>query len=80
MILEVGNEIGPSLMLIEGGLTTIAIAAAFALPRIGSSWFSSIEKNFSRIARRKALSVATVYFAITAGKWPFPYQEPPCIE
>jgi hypothetical protein len=60
MILAVGNEIGPSIMLIEGGLTAIAIAVAFALPRVGSYWFSSIEKSFSRLARRKALSVVLV--------------------
>jgi hypothetical protein len=50
----------PSPMLIEAAFTAIAIAVALALPRIGSSWFSSIEKSFSRIARRKTLSVTLV--------------------
>ena len=44
-------------MLIEGGLTVIAFAAAFALPRIGASWFARIEKSFANLARKKRLSV-----------------------
>jgi hypothetical protein len=54
------QDSGTSLMLIEAALTAITVAVAFALPRIGSSWFSSIEKAFSRIARRKTLSVVLV--------------------
>jgi hypothetical protein len=60
MILAVGNEIGPSLMLIECGLTAIVVAAAFALPRAGSESFARLEQAFARIARRKRLSVALV--------------------
>jgi hypothetical protein len=60
MILVVGNEIGPSLMLIEAACTAIAIGAAFALPRIGSTWFSAIERSFARLARRRRLSVALI--------------------
>jgi hypothetical protein len=60
MILAVGNEIGPSLMLIEGGLTAIVVGAAFALPRIGSTWFSAIERSFARLARKRRLSVALI--------------------
>jgi len=44
-------------MLIEAGLTAIAIAAAFALPRLGSPVFSRIERAFGRLARKKHLSV-----------------------
>src|SRR5271166_2418836 len=51
---------GTSLMLIEAASTAIAVAVAFALPRMGSSWFGSIERNFNRIARRKTLSVVLV--------------------
>src|ERR1700721_2815181 len=50
----------PSLMLIEAGLTAIAIAAAFALPRLGSPLFSRIERAFGRLARRRHLSVFVV--------------------
>ncbi|HUD15256.1 MAG TPA: hypothetical protein VMQ56_16500 [Terracidiphilus sp.] len=49
-----------SLMLIEGGLTLIALAVPFALPRIGNSWFLSVERAFGRLARRKAYAVAAV--------------------
>jgi hypothetical protein len=51
---------GPSLMLIEGSLTAIAFAVAFALPRLGSAWFTPIERAFSRLAARKRLSVLLV--------------------
>ncbi|HXR40261.1 MAG TPA: hypothetical protein VN776_14270 [Terracidiphilus sp.] len=51
---------GPSMMLIEGSLTAIAFAIAFALPRLGSSWFARIERAFSQFARRKRLSVLAV--------------------
>jgi hypothetical protein len=49
-----------SLMLIEAGLTAIAVGIAFAMPRIGASWFSAIERSFKGIARKKGLSVALV--------------------
>jgi hypothetical protein len=47
-------------MLHEGYLTTIAIAAAFAWPRLGNRWFVRIEGAFGRLARRKGLAVASV--------------------
>jgi hypothetical protein len=60
MILAASPDAGPSLMLIEGGLTAILFATAFALPRIGATWFARIEQAFSRLARKKHLSVALV--------------------
>ncbi len=51
---------GPSMMLIEGSLTAIGFAIAFAMPRLGSSWFARIEHAFSSLARRKRLSVFAV--------------------
>ena len=51
---------GASLILIEGGLTAIAIALAFCWPGLGSRLFSRIEHSFSHLARRKNLSIATV--------------------
>jgi hypothetical protein len=51
---------GPSLVLIEAGLTGMAIAVVFAWPRLGSSWFSRIERALGRLARRKRLAVAVV--------------------
>jgi hypothetical protein len=63
MVLSSAPEQGTSLTLIEGGLTTIAVAVAFCLPRLGSAWFSSVERAFARLARRKSLSVVVVGFA-----------------
>lgn len=54
---------GASIMYIEGGLTLIAVALAFSLPRLGSSWFSRVEDAFARLARRKGLSVIVVGLA-----------------
>src|SRR5215469_17862030 len=50
----------PALILIEGCLTAIAFGVAFCLPRLGSDFFSRIERVFGRLARRKGLSVAVV--------------------
>jgi len=48
------------MMLIEAALSALAFAVAFAWPRSGSSWFSSVERNFARIARRRGFSVLLV--------------------
>ncbi|MGA2085425.1 MAG: hypothetical protein ABSG60_07900 [Terracidiphilus sp.] len=48
------------MLVIEAGLTAIAIAVSFAWPRLGSAWFSRIELAFGRLARRKGLAVAVV--------------------
>jgi len=53
-------DTGISMLLIEGGLTVILFAVAFALPRLGSPLFVPIERTFDRLARRKHLSVALV--------------------
>jgi hypothetical protein len=56
---------GPSLAMIEGGLTVIGVAASFCLPQLGavrSTWFSPLERVFSRLARRRGLAVAVVGF------------------
>jgi hypothetical protein len=60
MILAPATKDRPSLILIEGAITAIAIAAGFCWPRLGSAWFSRIERAFGRLARRKSLSVAVV--------------------
>ena len=46
--------------MIEGGLTLIGIAIAFAWPRLGFSWFAYIERKFIRLARKRALAVVSV--------------------
>ena len=62
MVLPSPPDNAPSLILIEGGLTTIVIAISFCFPKLGSASFSRIERAFRKLARRKALSVAIVGF------------------
>ena len=42
-----------SLGLIEGCLTAILAAAAFVVPRLGSAWFSRVERMFAKLAEGK---------------------------
>jgi hypothetical protein len=60
MILPPSSDRGTSLMMIEGGLTVVAIAVAFCWPRLGSSYFSRIERAFGRLARKQGLAVVVV--------------------
>jgi hypothetical protein len=60
MVAPSSPENTASLMLIEGGLTVIAFAVAFALPRMGALGFARIEKSFGNLARRKRLCVLVV--------------------
>jgi hypothetical protein len=46
------------LLTFEGGGTLIALAAAFAWPRLGNGFFRPIEKAFAQLARRQGLAVA----------------------
>lgn len=50
-------------MLYEGYLTTIAVASAFAWPRLGNRWFLRLERVLGRLARHKGLTVMAVVFA-----------------
>jgi len=63
MLITSTSQEGPSLLLIEGGLTAIAIAVAFAWPRLGVGWFSAFECAFCRLARKQGLAVAAVGIA-----------------
>src|SRR5260370_35540671 len=60
MVVSSVPEQGPSLLLIEGLLTAISFAVAVCWLRIGSAGFSRVERAFTRLARRKNLSVAVV--------------------
>jgi hypothetical protein len=52
-----------SLGLIEGCLTAILAGVAYVAPRLGSAWFSSIERTFAKLARKQGLMVAAVGLA-----------------
>jgi hypothetical protein len=54
------SDNNPSLMLIEGSLTAIAMAVVFAWPKLGSAGFSCIERAFGRLARKQGLAVVVV--------------------
>ena len=60
MLVSAAQESTPSLLLLEGGLTLIAIAGSFSLPRLGSSIFRRMERAFGRLARKQGLAVAAV--------------------
>jgi hypothetical protein len=60
MTLALAADTAPSLMMIEAGLTAIAVAVSFALPGLGASWLARTERAFARLARRKGLSVILV--------------------
>ncbi|MDP9055083.1 MAG: hypothetical protein M3N93_12420 [Acidobacteriota bacterium] len=51
---------GPSLFVIEAGLTLVAMAIAACWPRIGATQFSRGERWLSRFARRRGLCVFSV--------------------
>jgi hypothetical protein len=63
MLLSSSIQPGPALVLIEAGLTGMATALVLAWPRLGSPFFSRIERPLARLARRKGLSVALVGLA-----------------
>ena len=60
MVVPSAPESGVSLIFIEGSLSLIAVAVAFAAPGLGGRWFRSIERAFHKLAQRKTLSIIIV--------------------
>ena len=60
MLLSAASSGNISLLLIEGSVTAIAAAAAFAFPRLGATTFSRIERSLRSLSRRRTLSVLAV--------------------
>lgn len=54
------------MLLIETGLTLLAVVIAFAWPGLGASWFEKVEVIFSRLAQRRILAVVAVGVAALA--------------
>jgi hypothetical protein len=48
------------MLRIETGLVLLCVLIAFTYPRLGSRWFENVERRFSRLSRRRAVSVALV--------------------
>src|ERR1035437_7341290 len=63
MLLPSASDNRLSLTLLEGSLTVIAFALAFAWPRLGDVGFARIECASGRLARKQLLAVATVGFS-----------------
>ncbi len=66
MLLPSANAQNTSLLILECGLPAIAVATAFAWPRLGAGWFQRIERAFARLARRRNLAVLTVGLSVPA--------------
>ena len=60
MILSSVPGPGISPAFVEGCLTVIVVALAFAFPGMGSAWFSGIERAFGKLASRRGWAVASV--------------------
>ena len=64
MLLPSANQPNTSLLVLECGLTGIAIASAFAWPKLGSGLFARIERTFARLAHSQGLAVATTGLSV----------------
>ena len=64
MILPGSSGTNPGLLILECGLTGIAIASAFAWPRLASGMFARTKWAFARLARRKGLAVAVTGLSV----------------
>src|SRR6476646_1309756 len=56
------------LLAIEICLTAIAIALAYIAPVLGTNWFEKWERQFAKLARRRALAVVSVGLLALAGR------------
>jgi hypothetical protein len=60
MLMASDAPTGPSLHVIDLGLTLITIALALCFPRTASGWFSRFERVLERLAHKRALSVFVI--------------------
>ncbi len=58
------HQQNPSLLILECGLTAIALASAFTWPGLGGSWLRKAEQIFSRLAHRRLLALVAVGFSV----------------
>ncbi|HTQ54628.1 MAG TPA: hypothetical protein VMI94_09230 [Bryobacteraceae bacterium] len=59
---------GPSLILIETGVTLLIVALAFACPRLNWGAIARAERFLGRMARRRGLAVGTVIATVLLGR------------
>jgi len=60
------NQTNPALMILECGMTGLAVASAFAFPRIANGLFRRVERFLGRLAQRQGLVVACVGLSVIA--------------
>jgi hypothetical protein len=64
MLLPTSHQTNPTLLILECGMTAVAVALSFALPRLGGKWFARIERQFAKLAQRQGLVVAGVGLSV----------------
>ncbi len=64
MLLPSASTPNQALLEIECGVTGIALASAFAWPRLGAGIFVRIERLFGRLAQRKGLAAASAGLSV----------------
>ena len=60
IVLTASAGTGISSPLMEGALTSLAVAFSFAWPKLGAIWFARAERLFARLAIRRRWSAAAV--------------------
>ena len=58
------NQPNPALLIIECGLSAIALASSFAWPRLGAGFFARVERTFAKLARRRGVAAVTVGLSV----------------
>jgi hypothetical protein len=64
MLLPTAHQTNPTLLILECGMTAMAVALSFALPRLGGKWFARIERRFAKLAQRQGLVVLGVGLSV----------------
>ena len=66
MLLPTAHGTNPTLLILECGMTAMAVALSFALPRLGGKWFARIERRFASFTRSFTLPQTVDTESVTA--------------
>ena len=64
MLLPNASQANHDLLILECGMAALAAASAFAFPRLGSAWFSHLERWFAKLAQRKGLAAVCIGLSV----------------
>jgi hypothetical protein len=64
MLLPTAHQSNPAMLILECGMSAMAMALAFAFPRLGSGWFRCGERLSAKLAQRQGLVVACVGLSV----------------